>query len=158
MINLSNISKRYGRQIILVDTSFQLNPGQKVGLVGPNGSGKTTIFRLIVGQESPDEGVVSVPRHTTIGYFQQDIGEMAGRSVLDETIAGSGELGELHHELNDLELALADPEQADQMEAILHRFGEVLDAYQSHGGYDLEARAREVLQGLGFTDQSSLVS
>ena len=150
MINLTNISKRYGRQILFVETSFQLNPGEKVGLVGPNGSGKTTVFRMIAREEVPDEGVVSVPRRTTIGYFRQDIGEMAGGSVLDETIAGSGELGELHHELKDLELAMGDPERAGEMEKILHRFGEVLDAYQSHGGYDLEARAREVLQGLGF--------
>ena len=151
MINLTNISKRHGRQILFVETSFQLNPGEKIGLVGPNGSGKTTVFRLIVGEESPDEGTVSVPRRTTIGYFRQDIGEMAGRSVLDETIAGSGDLGELHHELKDLELAMADPGRSDEMETILHRFGEVLDAYQGHGGYDLEARARQVLQGLGFT-------
>ena len=150
MINLTNISKRYGRQILFVETSLQLNPGEKVGLVGPNGAGKTTVFRLIVGEEGPDEGSVSIPRRTTIGYFRQDIGEMAGRSVLDETIAGCGEVGELHHELKDLELAMGDPERAGQMDAVLHRFGEVLDAYQSRGGYDLEARAREVLQGLGF--------
>ena len=152
MINLTNISKRYGRQILFVETSFQLNPGEKVGLVGPNGSGKTTVFRLITGEENPDEGSVSVPKRTTIGYFRQDIGEMSGRSVLDETIGGSGNLGELHHELKDLELAMGDPEQAAEMEKILHRFGEVLDVYQSQGGYDLEARARMVLQGLGFAD------
>ena len=152
LINLTNISKRYGRQILFVETSFQLNPGEKVGLVGPNGAGKTTVFRLITGEEEPDEGTVSVPKRTTIGYFRQDIGEMAGRSVLDETIAGCGDVGELHHELKDLELAMGDPERADEMEKILHRFGEVLDAYQSRGGYELEARAREVLHGLGFAD------
>ena len=150
MINLTNISKRYGRQIIFVETSFQLNPGEKVGLVGPNGSGKTTVFRLIVGEEGADEGTVSVPKRTTIGYFRQDISEMSGRSVLDEAIAGSGKVGELHHELEGLEHAMADPDKADEMEKILHRFGEVLDAYQSLGGYDLEARAQVVLQGLGF--------
>ncbi len=150
MINLTNISKRYGRQIIFLETSFQLNPGEKVGLVGPNGAGKTTVFRLITREEEPDAGTVSVPKRTTIGYFRQDIAEMSGRSVLDETIAGSGELGELHHELEDLQQAMGDPDQADNMEKILHRFGEVLDTYQSHGGYELEARAREVLQGLGF--------
>jgi len=152
VINLTNISKRYGRQILFVETSFQLNPREKVGLVGPNGSGKTTVFRLIMGEEGPDEGSVSVPRRTTIGYFRQDISEMSGRSVLDETIAGSGNLGELHHELQELELAMSDPERADEMEIILNRFGEVLDEYQGRGGYDLEARAREVLQGLGFED------
>ncbi len=153
MINLTNISKRYGRQILFVETSFQLNPGEKIGLVGPNGSGKTTVFRLIVGEEGPDEGTISVPKRVTIGYFRQDIAEMSGRTVLDETIAGSGDLGELHHELADLELAMADPERVDEMEKILERFGEVLDAYQSQGGYDLEARARMVLAGLGFNDE-----
>ena len=151
MIALTNISKRYGRQILFVETSLQLNAGEKVGLVGPNGAGKTTVFRLITGEESPDEGNISVPKRTTIGYFRQDISEMSGRSVLDEAIAGSGEVGDLHHEMKELELALADPDRADEMEQILARFGEVLDAYQSHGGYDLEARARTVLQGLGFT-------
>jgi ATPase subunit of ABC transporter with duplicated ATPase domains len=97
MISFTNISKQYGRQILFVDASFQLNPGEKVGLVGPNGSGKTTLFRMIVGEESPDEGEVSVPRRMTVGYFRQDVEEMAGRSVLDEAIAGSGRLGDLHH-------------------------------------------------------------
>jgi len=73
MISLNRISKQYGRQLIFVETSFQLNQGEKAGLVGPNGSGKTTLFRMIVGEESPDEGEVAVPRKTTIGYFRQDI-------------------------------------------------------------------------------------
>jgi len=150
LISLANISKRYGRQILFVETSCQLNPGEKVGLVGPNGAGKTTLFRLINGDEEPDEGSVSVPRRTTIGYFRQDIGELAGRSVLDETIAGSGDLGELHHELADLAQALADPEQIGEQEANLRRYAEIQDAYQTRGGYELEARAREILQGLGF--------
>src|SRR5512140_1213160 len=99
MISFSGISKQYGKQILFVDTSFQLNPGEKVGLVGPNGAGKTTLFRMIVGEEQPDEGEVTVPRKLTIGYFRQDVEEMSGRSVLDEAIAGSGRLGELHPEL-----------------------------------------------------------
>lgn len=150
MINLTNISKRYGRQILFVETSLQLNPGEKVGLVGPNGAGKTTVFRLFTGEEGADEGTVSVPKRTTIGYFRQDIGEMSGRTVLDEAIAGCGEVGELHHELKDLELAMSDPDRADEMEEILARFGEVLDKYQGFGGYELEARAKEILHGLGF--------
>src|SRR3954469_5876376 len=86
MISLTRISKQYGRQILFVDASFQLNPGEKVGLVGPNGSGKTTIFRMITGEEVPDEGDVAVPKKVTVGYFRQDVDEMSGRSVLDEAI------------------------------------------------------------------------
>ncbi len=105
MISFSRISKQYGRQILFVDTSFQLNPGEKVGLVGPNGAGKTTLFRMIVGEEAPDDGEVSVPKKLTIGYFRQDVEEMSGRSVLDEAIAGSGRVGDLHHELERLNQA-----------------------------------------------------
>ena len=153
MIALSGIYKQYGRQILFVDASFQLNTGEKIGLVGPNGAGKTTIFRLITGEEHADDGDVSVPKKLSIGYFKQEIDEMAGRPVLDEAIAGSGRLGDLHHELLDLEHALGDAARASEMEKILERFGEVQSEYQQRGGYELEARAREVLHGLGFDDE-----
>jgi ATPase subunit of ABC transporter with duplicated ATPase domains len=152
MISFSNVNKQYGKQLVFVDASFQLNPGEKVGLVGPNGAGKTTIFRMIVGEESPDDGDVTVPKKLTVGYFRQDVEEMKGRSVLDEAIAGSGRAGDLHHELEHLQRALEDPEQADDMDKILARFGEVQEQYEHLGGYTLEAQAREVLAGLGFQD------
>src|SRR6188474_2955543 len=153
MISFSRISKQYGRQVLFVDASFQLNSGDKVGLVGPNGSGKTTLFRMIVGEEAPDEGDVSVPKRLSVGYFRQDVEEMRGRSVVDEVIAGSGRLGDLHHELESLQHAMADPEQADAMDTILARFGEVQEEYEHLGGYALESQAREILHGLGFEDE-----
>jgi ATPase subunit of ABC transporter with duplicated ATPase domains len=153
VISLSRISKQYGRQVLFVDASFQLNPGEKVGLVGPNGAGKTTIFRMITGEESPDEGDVSVPKKMSIGYFRQDAEEMSGRSVVDEAIAGSGRLGDLHHELEALQHAMINPAQAGDMDRILERFGEVQEEYEHSGGYGLEAQAREVLHGLGFDDE-----
>jgi ATPase subunit of ABC transporter with duplicated ATPase domains len=153
MIAFSNVSKQYGKQILFLDASFQLNPGEKVGLVGPNGAGKTTIFRMITGEEGPDEGDVTVPKKLTIGYFRQDVEEMSGRSVLDEAIAGSGRVGDLHHELEELQHAMADPARADGMDKILARFGEVQEEYDHLGGYALESQAREVLHGLGFDDE-----
>ena len=153
MIAFSKISKQYGRQILFVDASFQLNPNEKVGLVGPNGSGKTTLFRMIAGEEEADEGEVSLPKKLTVGYFRQDVEEMSGRSVLDEAIAGSGRLGELHHELEYLQQAMSDPEQADKMDKILTRFGDVQEEYDHLGGYAIEARTREILHGLGFDDE-----
>jgi ATPase subunit of ABC transporter with duplicated ATPase domains len=152
MISFSNINKQYGKQLIFVDASFQLNPGEKVGLVGPNGAGKTTLFRMVVREESPDEGEVSVPKKLTIGYFRQDVEEMKGRPVLDEAIAGSGRVGDLHHELEELHQAMNDPARAGDMDRILARFGEVQEEYEHLGGYGLEAQAREVLHGLGFAD------
>ncbi len=152
MIAINRVTKHYGKQLLFVDASFQLNPGDKVGLVGPNGSGKTTLFRMIAGEETPDDGEVSIPRRMTLGYFRQDVEEMSGRSVLDEAIAGSGRLGDLHHELEDLQHAMADPSRAADMDAILARFGEVQEEYEHLGGYALESQAREVLAGLGFDD------
>jgi ATPase subunit of ABC transporter with duplicated ATPase domains len=152
MISFSNINKQYGKQLVFVDASFQLNPGEKVGLVGPNGCGKTTLFRMVVREETPDEGEVSVPKKLTIGYCRQDVEEMKGRPVLDEAIAGSGRVGDLHHKLEDLHQAMNDPARADQMDKILERFGEVQEEYEHLGGYSLEAQAREVLHGLGFED------
>src|SRR4051812_22459961 len=153
MISFSRINKQYGRQVLFVDASFQLNSGEKVGLVGPNGAGKTTLFRMIVGEESADDGEVAVPRKATIGYFRQDVEEMSGRPVLDEAIAGSGRVGDLHHELEDLQKAMEDPERADEMDDILDRFGEVQEEYEHLGGYTLEAQAREGLDGLGFSNE-----
>ncbi len=152
MITFSRISKQYGRQVLFVDASFQLNPGERVGLVGPNGAGKTTLFRMIVGEETADEGEIAVPRRLSIGYFRQDVEEMSGRSVLDEAIAGSGRVGHLHHELESLQQAMGDPAQADDMDRILARFGEVQEEYEHLGGYSLEAQARDVLVGLGFEE------
>ena len=151
MISFSNIHKQYGKQLIFVDASFQLSPGEKVGLVGPNGAGKTTLFRMVVGEEAPDEGEVTVPKKLAIGYFRQDVEEMSGRSVLDETIAGSGRAGDLHHELESLQRAMEHCD-ADEMDRILARFGEVQKQYEDLGGYSLEAQAQEVLHGLGFAD------
>jgi ATPase subunit of ABC transporter with duplicated ATPase domains len=153
MISLTRINKQYGRQVLFVDASFQLNAGEKVGLVGPNGAGKTTLFRMITSDEVPDDGDVTVPKKLTIGYFRQDVEEMSGRSVLDEAIAGSGRVGLLHHELEALQHAMGDPAQADDMDRILARFGEVQEEYEHLGGYALESQAREVLHGLGFEDE-----
>ncbi len=152
MIALSGIDKRFGHQIVFGEASFELNAGEKVGLVGPNGSGKTTLFRLITGEEQPDAGTVSTPKAIRIGLFRQDVIEMGGRSVLDEAIAGSGRAGDLHLELSRIEKALEDPEQAGAMETLLERYGHVQEEYQHLGGYELEARAREILHGLGFSE------
>ena len=153
MISFDAVNKQYGKQALFVEASFQLNPGDRAGLVGPNGAGKTTIFRMIVGEEAPDEGEVSVPKRMTIGYFRQDVEEMSGRSVLDEAIAGSGRVGDLHHELESLQRAMGDPGRSGEMDAILARFGVVQEEYDHMGGYALESRAREVLHGLGFDDE-----
>jgi ATPase subunit of ABC transporter with duplicated ATPase domains len=153
MIRLDSVSKQHGKRILFLDASMSVFRGEKVGLVGPNGAGKSTIFRLIVGEEPPDSGQVAVERGVAIGYFSQDIGEMAGRTVLEETMAGAGEVSEAAHELHSLEHAMADPERADELEALVERFGHAQARFDELGGYALESRAREILAGLGFADE-----
>ncbi|MEQ1669574.1 MAG: ABC-F family ATP-binding cassette domain-containing protein [Hyphomicrobium sp.] len=153
MIRLDSISKQNGHQIVFIEASAVLNRGEKVGLVGPNGAGKTTLFRLITGQEDPDEGQVSSDRGITIGYFSQDVGEMAGRSAVAEVMDGAGPVSAVAAELADLETAMADPERADEMEDIIERYGEVQGRFEELGGYALEGRAREVLAGLSFSQE-----
>jgi ATPase subunit of ABC transporter with duplicated ATPase domains len=151
MIRLESIGKQNGKQIVFIDASAALQKGEKVGLVGPNGAGKTTLFRMITGEEAPDEGQVSVDRGTTIGYFSQDVGEMAGRSVVAEVMDGAGPVSELMREMADLEAGMADPDRADEMDEIIERYGEVQGRFEELDGYSLDGRAREVLDGLGFS-------
>ncbi|MGY6247012.1 ABC-F family ATP-binding cassette domain-containing protein [Bosea thiooxidans] len=151
MIRLENISKQNGKQIVFIEASAALQKGEKIGLVGPNGAGKTTLFRLITGEEVPDEGQVSIDRGTTIGYFSQDVGEMAGMSVVSAVMDGAGPVSSVAAELAQLEAAMADPDRADEMDEIVLRYGEVQGRFEELDGYALDGRAREVLSGLGFS-------
>jgi ATPase subunit of ABC transporter with duplicated ATPase domains len=153
VLQLDSVSKRHGSQILFVDASLAVFRGERVGLIGPNGAGKSTIFRMLVGSEQPDAGQVNVDRGAAIGYFDQNTGEMSGRSVLAETIAGAGEVAKVGQELAALEAAMADPEQLDRMDELVERFGEVQARFDTLDGYALSARANEVLAGLGFSEE-----
>ena len=153
MIRLENIGKQNGKQIVFIEASAAIQRGEKVGLVGPNGAGKTTLFRMITSEEVPDEGQVSVDRGVTIGYFSQDVGDMAGRSAVAETMEGVGPVSALAAEMAELELAMGDPDRADEMDDIIARYGEVQGRFDELDGYALDGRAREVLDGLGFSQE-----
>jgi ATPase subunit of ABC transporter with duplicated ATPase domains len=153
VLQLDSVSKRHGSQILFVDASIAVFRGERVGLIGPNGAGKSTIFRMLVGREQPDAGQVNVDRGAAIGYFDQNTGEMSGRSVLAETIAGAGEVAKVGEELAALEAAMADPEQLERMDELVERFGEVQARFDTLDGYALSARANEVLAGLGFSEE-----
>jgi ATPase subunit of ABC transporter with duplicated ATPase domains len=153
MIRLDNVSKQAGHQILFIEASAALNRGEKIGLVGPNGAGKSTLFRMIAGQDGPDEGQVAVDRGITIGYFNQDVGEMSGRSAVAEVMDGAGPVSIVAAELKELEAAMADPDRADEMDDIIARYGEVQGRFEELDGYALEGRAREALAGLGFSQE-----
>ena len=153
MISLDNISKQNGHQILFIEASMGIQKGEKVGLVGPNGAGKTTLFRMIAGENPPDDGQVSIDPGKTIGYFSQDVGEMSGQSAVAAVMDGVGPVSALATEMATLEAAMVDPDQADAMDAIIERYGEVQGRFEELDGYALEARAREVLAGLSFSKE-----
>ncbi|TGQ50065.1 ABC-F family ATP-binding cassette domain-containing protein [Mesorhizobium sp. M1C.F.Ca.ET.193.01.1.1] len=153
MIRLENIGKQNGRQIVFIEASAALQKGEKIGLVGPNGAGKTTLFRMIIGEEQPDEGQVSVDRGVTIGYFSQDVGDMEGMSAVAEVMEGAGPVSAVAAEMRDLEHAMGDPDRADEMDQIIERYGELQHRFEELDGYALDGRAREVLDGLGFSQE-----
>ncbi|MBU5612701.1 ABC-F family ATP-binding cassette domain-containing protein [Geomonas azotofigens] len=150
MIHLSNITKQHGSQVLFRDASFQILPSSRSGLVGPNGAGKTSLFRIITGEEEVDAGEITVAKKTTIGYFSQNIGEMAGRSALDEVMAVSAETVRLAAELKQMEEQMGLPMSDDDMAALLERYGSAMEEFEHRGGYDLDSRAKEVLTGLGI--------
>ncbi|MGP3711523.1 ABC-F family ATP-binding cassette domain-containing protein [Brucella sp. RRSP16] len=153
MIRIDNITKSNSHRILYIEASAALNRGEKIGLVGPNGAGKTTLFRMITGDEHPDEGQVSVEKGVTVGYFDQNVGEMGGRSAVAEVMEGAGPVSVVAAELRELEAAMVDPDRMDEMDAIIERYGEVQARYEELDGYGLDGRAREVLAGLSFTQE-----
>ena len=146
MISFADVSKQYGRQVLFVDASFQLNPGEKAGLVGPNGAGKSTLFRMIAGEESADDGEVNVPKKSPSATSGRKSTRCA--AVRCSTRRSPAAAASATCTTSSIEL-----EQEDlHDEKALDRYGEVQEEYQHNGGYELEARAREVLHGLGFDD------
>ncbi len=150
MIHLSNITKQHGSQVLFRDASFQILSGTRTGLVGPNGAGKTSLFRIITGEEEVDAGEITVGKKTTIGYFSQNIGDMAGRSALQEVMAVSAETVRLAGELKQMEERMGQPMSDDDMASLLERYGVAMEEFEHRGGYDLDSRAQEVLTGLGI--------
>ena len=153
MIRLDNISKQNGHQLLFIDASMGIQKGEKVGLVGPNGAGKSTLFRMIAGENPPDDGQVSIDAGMTIGYFSQDVGEMSGQSAVAAVMDGVGPVSALAAEMAELEAAMVDPDQLDNMDALVEQYGEVQAEFEKLDGYALEARAREVLAGLSFSQE-----
>ena len=151
MIHLTNICKQHGAQILFQDASLQILPATRTGLVGPNGAGKTTIFRLVTGEEETDRGEISCAKKTVIGYFSQDIGEMTGRSALAEVMSAAGELVEMGQLMREMEALMSKPMADEEMAALLERYGDIVEIFEHRGGYDLDARAKAVLAGLGIS-------
>lgn len=153
MLNISNVTKLINGEPLFEKANVQIYTGEKVGLVGPNGAGKSTLFRMIIGEDKPDSGAISIPDTCRISYFSQNVGEMKGRSALDEVVLGDSKIEELKNKLKEYEDMMADYDKysEDEMNDILIKMGDVQTEFEKRGGYDLETRAEEILTGLGIT-------
>src|ERR1041385_4057385 len=148
LFRLSEVYKSYSAQDVLRGASFQINPGEHVGLVGRNGAGKTTIFRLISNEETADRGEVVRARGLKLGLLAQHVHFEKGSTVHESALAAFGRLQQIEHEMHELEHRMADA--GDDLEKVLARYSDLQHEYEREGGFEYSARAEAILQGLGF--------
>lgn len=148
LFRLSEVQKSYGTHDILRGVSLQINPGEHVGLVGRNGAGKTTIFRLVSGEESPDSGDVVRARGVRLGLLAQHVHFEPGATVHESALAAFGHLQQIEHEMHLLEHRMA--EAPDDLEKVLERYSDLQHEFEREGGFEYAAKAEAILQGLGF--------
>jgi ATP-binding cassette subfamily F protein 3 len=153
MISFDKVSKSFAKQEILQDCSFQVNAGERVGLIGANGSGKSTVFKLLLGFEHPDQGQISKPKNLRLGYLPQDVLQFRGKTVLHQVMDVAEEVLAIEKELSLLTDLLEKPLPEGELADAAQRQSRLLEEYERLGGYDLEARARKVLGGLGFEEE-----
>ncbi|MCX5694745.1 MAG: ABC-F family ATP-binding cassette domain-containing protein [Candidatus Omnitrophica bacterium] len=144
MINISNLSKNYGPKILFKDVSLVINQGEKIGLIGPNGTGKSTLFSLILQEIEASEGQVRLNKGVHIGYLPQEASFTSQRTVLAELTEGDDRIMSLKKEKEALESA---------NQAGSGRYGEILHELETLGFFELEHKAEKILSGLGFKER-----
>src|SRR3989449_2746324 len=152
LFRLSDVYKSYGAQDVLRGASLQVNPGEHVGLVGRNGAGKTTMFRLVNAEESPDSGEVVRARGLKLGLLTQHVHFEKGSTVHESALAAFGRLQQIEHEMHNLEHRMSDA--GDDLEKVLARYSDLQHEYEREGGFEYSAKAEAILQGLGFDRDS----
>src|SRR2546425_4922496 len=148
LFRLTDVYKSFGAQDVLRGASFQINPGEHVGLVGRNGAGKTTIFRLVNEEETPDSGQVARARGLKPGLLAQHVHFDVGSTVHESALAAFGHLQQIEHEMHGLEHRMAEPGQ--DLDKILSRYSDLQHEFEREGGFEYSAKAESILQGLGF--------
>jgi ATP-binding cassette subfamily F protein 3 len=153
ILEIQNINKAYGGNILFRDCSARLGMRDRVGLVGPNGSGKTTLFRIMAGEEAADGGEISTRRGVQIGFLSQDALPARCSTLLDEIQEGVRDLSALEHKLALLQEEMSDEKDPRALEMLAQAYGRLEEIYARKGGYTLESRAEAILQGLGFREK-----
>jgi ATP-binding cassette, subfamily F, member 3 len=153
MITLSHIQKQFGSKILFKDASLQIGVRDRIGLVGLNGSGKTTVFRMILGEEPFDSGEIRIARGVKIGYLPQEVITFAGNTALEEVLKSATGITTLQDKMKILEEELSSIDDPKEQERLAKEYGKLQERYTLLGGYGLEAEAKQILQGLGFKER-----
>ena len=153
IITVDHITKTIGERVLFKDAFLRVGARDRVALVGPNGAGKTTLLEIISGEQDADTGQVLRARDAVVGYLRQEAIEMAGRSVLAETLSVASEVTSLEHRLRVLEEDLEAEPDGESAERLLAEYGRLRDRFEQLGGYTLESQVRAVLTGLGFRER-----
>jgi len=147
MLFVRNLSKSYGAVTVLDDISFVVNPNDRVGVVGSNGVGKTTLLSILVGQETPDSGSFSFAPSTEVGYLPQTTPEFYGRTMQDLILESVGNLRQLGDRMHELETAMS-AAYGDELASLMEEYDQVSSRFQDRGGYDLDYKIDTILEGL----------
>src|SRR5215470_13889959 len=150
LFRLAEVTKSYGAQEVLRGVTFQINPGEHVGLVGRNGAGKTTILRMIMGAETPDNGEIERLRGFRYGALSQHVDFRGERTVIDCALEVFEKLQALETKMRELEHAMTESSGAD-LDRVMGDYSEAQHSYEHEGGFSYHSRAEAVLLGLGFT-------
>ena len=155
MLTVSQISKAHGSRTLFRDVTFRLLGGRRIALVGGNGVGKTTILEIVVGHQDADSGEIHRPKDLRIGYLPQELIETSSGTVLEEVLAGAGDVVDLEKRLREIEHELADVDASEtDHERLLGEYGTAQSRYEQLGGYAAESEARRILGGLGFSTEA----
>jgi ATP-binding cassette subfamily F protein 3 len=150
VIALEAVSKSYGGQALLRELSWRIGPGERIGLVGPNGTGKTTLCRILARAEEPDAGRIHLDAGVTVGYLPQEVGATKELTVLAEALSGFDRVWRLEAQLEQLAVQMA---AADADPGLTETYGDVQHQFDAMGGYRLESQAKVILGGLGFRSE-----
>jgi ATP-binding cassette subfamily F protein 3 len=151
--SLNNIEKTFGQRILFHELNFQIDRGERVGLIGENGAGKTSLFKVLCGEITPDVGSASVAKTIKVGYLRQDATFDPGNTVMDEAELAFTELHDLSHKLRELEHDMAD-HTGEALDATLKKYEEVQHDFEVAGGYAWRHRLEATLQGIGLLENS----
>lgn len=147
LLTVNNLTKSYGAINVLSAISFVVNAGERIGIVGPNGVGKSTLLRLLIGQEEADSGSITYAPSVEYGYLPQATPDFAGHTIDDLILESVGNLRQLEMRMRQLEATMARTEEA-QLAPLLEEYSSVATRFQERGGYELDAQIERVLAGL----------